>query len=48
MGPGPRCAGGALPAEDAIVIGLSRMNRILNVDFVNRTMSVETGITNSP
>src|SRR3989442_1339982 len=37
---------GAPPAQDAIVIGLSRMNRILNVDFENRTISVETGITN--
>jgi glycolate oxidase len=45
-GAGTSLSGGALPAEDAIVIGLSRMNRILNVDFENRTMSVETGITN--
>ena len=45
MGP-DLAVGGALPAEDAIVIGLSRMTRILNVDFENRTMSVGAGITN--
>jgi glycolate oxidase len=45
-GAGTSLSGGALPAEDAIVIGLSRMNRVLNVDFENRTIRVETGITN--
>jgi glycolate dehydrogenase FAD-linked subunit len=45
-GAGTSLSGGALPAEDAIVIGLSRMNRILNVDFENRTIRVESGITN--
>jgi len=45
-GAGTSLSGGALPAEDAIVIGISRMNRVLNVDFENRTISVETGITN--
>ena len=45
-GAGTSLSGGALPAEDAIVIGLSRMNRILEVDIENRTISVETGITN--
>jgi len=45
-GAGTSLSGGALPAEDAIVIGLSRMNRVLNVDFENRTVRVETGITN--
>jgi len=45
-GAGTSLSGGALPAEDAIVIGISRMNRILDVDFENRTMRVETGITN--
>ena len=45
-GAGTSLSGGALPAEDAIVIGISRMNRILDVDFENRAMRVETGITN--
>jgi glycolate oxidase len=45
-GAGTSLSGGALPAEDAIVIGLSRMTRILDVDFVNRTATVEAGVTN--
>jgi glycolate oxidase len=45
-GAGTSLCGGALPAEDAIVVGISRMNRILNIDYVNRMISVETGITN--
>jgi len=45
-GAGTSLCGGALPAEDAIVIGISRMNRILDIDFENRTISVEAGITN--
>ncbi len=45
-GAGTSLCGGALPAEDAIVIGISRMNRVLETDFVNRTIRAETGITN--
>jgi glycolate oxidase len=45
-GAGTSLSGGALPAEDAIVVGMSRMNRVLGVDFENRTISVESGITN--
>ena len=45
-GAGTSLSGGALPAEDAVVIGISRMNRVLEVDFVNRIARVEAGITN--
>jgi glycolate oxidase len=45
-GAGTSLCGGALPSEDAVVIGISRMNRIIEVDFENRTITVETGITN--
>ncbi|MEE9587628.1 MAG: FAD-binding protein, partial [Hyphomicrobiaceae bacterium] len=45
-GAGTSLSGGALPAEDAIVIGVSKMNRVLNVDYENRTIRVQTGITN--
>jgi glycolate oxidase len=38
--------GGALPAEDAIVLCVSKMNRILDVDYANRCARVESGITN--
>ena len=45
-GAGTSLCGGALPAEDAVVVCVSKMNRILDVDFTNRTVRVETGITN--
>jgi len=45
-GAGTSLSGGALPTEDAIVLGLSRMNRVLSVDYDNRTARVEVGITN--
>jgi glycolate oxidase len=46
-GAGTSLAGGALPLEDAVVLCLSRMNKVLSVDVVNRTARVEAGITNS-
>jgi glycolate oxidase len=45
-GAGTSLCGGALPSEDAIVIGVSRMNRILELDYMNRTARMEVGITN--
>ena len=45
-GAGTSLSGGALPVEDAIVIGLSRMNRVLDLNFENRTARVQAGITN--
>lgn len=45
-GAGTSLAGGALPAEDAVVLGVSKMNRILEIDTVNRTIRVEAGVTN--
>ncbi len=45
-GAGTSLCGGALPSEDAVVIGVSRMNRVLEIDFENRTARVEAGITN--
>jgi glycolate oxidase len=45
-GAGTSLCGGALPAEDAIVIGVSRMNKVLEVDTSARSARVETGITN--
>jgi glycolate oxidase len=45
-GAGTSLSGGALPAEDSVVVGLSRMNRILDVNFTDRTATVEAGITN--
>jgi glycolate oxidase len=45
-GAGTSLSGGALPAEDAVVIAVSRMNRVLDIDYVNRVARVEVGITN--
>ena len=45
-GAGTSLCGGALPAEDAIVIGVSKMSRVLEVDVLNRFARVEVGITN--
>ena len=42
-GAGTSLSGGALPAEDAIVIGISRMNRVLEVDYDNRTITRRGG-----
>jgi glycolate oxidase len=45
-GAGTSLCGGALPAEDAVVVGVSRMSRVLEVDYDNRFARLETGITN--
>jgi glycolate oxidase len=45
-GAGTSLCGGALPAEDAVVVGVSKMNRVLEIDAAGRTMRVQTGITN--
>ncbi|SFO93644.1 glycolate oxidase [Bradyrhizobium sp. Ghvi] len=45
-GAGTSLAGGAIPQEDAIVLGVSKMNRILDVNFENRTARVQAGVTN--
>jgi glycolate oxidase len=45
-GAGTSLSGGALPAEDAVVIAVTRMNRVLEIDYVNRVARVEVGVTN--
>lgn len=45
-GAGTSLCGGALPAEDSIVVGVARMNRVLEIDYAGRTARVEAGITN--
>ncbi len=45
-GAGTSLSGGALPRPDGIVIGLARMNRILEIDLENRCAVVEPGVTN--
>jgi glycolate oxidase len=45
-GAGSGLSGGALPVEEGVLIVLSRMNRILEVDLENQRVVVEPGVTN--
>ncbi|MGH7716079.1 MAG: FAD-linked oxidase C-terminal domain-containing protein, partial [Vulcanimicrobiaceae bacterium] len=45
-GSGTGLSGGALPTEGCLVIGLSRMNAILDVDLPNMRMRVQPGVIN--
>ncbi len=45
-GAGTSLAGGAIPQEDAIVIAVTKLNRILDIDYANRTVRVQAGVTN--
>jgi len=46
-GAGTSLSGGALPAADGILLGLSRMNRIIEIDYENRCVVVQPGVTNA-
>lgn len=46
-GSGTGLSGGALPVAGGVVIGLSRMQRIHDVDFVNQRVVVEPGVLNT-
>jgi glycolate oxidase len=46
-GSGTGLSGGALPLEDGVVIALTRMRRILDVDLPNQRVVAEPGVTNS-
>jgi glycolate oxidase len=45
-GAGTSLSGGALPLADGIVLGLGKFNRILEVDFANRCVVAQPGVTN--
>ena len=45
-GAGTGLSGGCLPIDAPVMIGFSRMNRILAVDVANRTARVEAGVVN--
>ena len=45
-GAGTSLSGGALPLEDGILLGLSKLNKILEIDFNNRCVIVQPGVTN--
>ncbi|TMV11299.1 FAD-linked oxidase C-terminal domain-containing protein [Arenibacterium halophilum] len=45
-GSGTSLAGGALPTADCVVLGVSRMTEVLETDYDNRFIRVQTGRTN--
>ncbi|HBN31424.1 MAG: FAD-linked oxidase C-terminal domain-containing protein [Rhodobacterales bacterium] len=45
-GSGTSLAGGALPTADCVILGVSRLNRVLETDYDNRFIRVQSGRTN--
>ena len=45
-GAGSGLSGGALPVENGVVIALTRLRRVLEVDLANQRVVVEPGVTN--
>ena len=45
-GSGTSLAGGALPTADCVILGVARMNEVLEVDYPNRVIRVQSGRTN--
>ena len=45
-GAGTSLSGGALPLADGIVLGMSKFNRILEIDLANRCVVAQPGVTN--
>jgi glycolate oxidase len=45
-GSGTSLAGGAMPTADCVVLGVSRMNAVLETDYDNRLIRVQSGRTN--
>ncbi|WP_120499312.1 FAD-linked oxidase C-terminal domain-containing protein [Roseovarius sp. EL26] len=45
-GAGTSLAGGALPTADCVILGVAKMNEVLETDYDNRFIRVQTGRTN--
>jgi len=45
-GAGTSLAGGALPTADSVILGIARMNAVLETDYNNRFVRVQAGRTN--
>jgi glycolate oxidase len=45
-GAGTSLSGGSLPLEDGILLGMSKFNRILEIDYENRCARVQPGVQN--
>jgi glycolate oxidase len=46
-GAGTSLSGGSLPVEDGILLGFGKMNRIIEIDYENRCLVAQPGVTNS-
>src|ERR1700688_1079116 len=45
-GAGTSLSGGALPLADGVLLGMAKFNRILDVDYDNRCVVAQPGVTN--
>ena len=45
-GSGTSLSGGALPLEDAVMIGLGKFNKIIEIDYGNRCVVTQPGVSN--
>ncbi len=45
-GAGTSLAGGSMPTADAVVLGVARLTEVLEIDYANRFIRVQTGKTN--
>ena len=45
-GAGTSLSGGALPLTDGVLLGMAKFNRIREIDFDNRVVVAEPGVTN--
>jgi glycolate oxidase len=45
-GSGTSLSGGALPLADAVLLGMARFNKVLEIDYADRLAVVQPGVTN--
>ncbi|MCA8882510.1 MAG: FAD-binding protein, partial [Rhodobacteraceae bacterium] len=45
-GAGTSLSGGSLPTADSVVLGTARLRDVLEIDYANRFIRVQTGVTN--
>src|SRR5438445_3826913 len=45
-GAGTSLSGGALPFADGVLLGMAKFNRILDIDYDNRCVVAQPGVTN--
>ncbi|HTV88480.1 MAG TPA: FAD-linked oxidase C-terminal domain-containing protein [Stellaceae bacterium] len=45
-GAGTSLSGGALPLADGVLLGMAKFNRILDIDYPNRCVTAQPGVTN--